>query len=101
MVRRLRLAWSAPALDDLDEIAAWIAADNPRAAAALVDGALAAIERLKDHPDSGRRLPEIELKRYREVVVPPCRIIYRGDGASVLIVHVVRSVRLLQPVRLF
>ncbi len=101
MVRRLRLVWSAPALDDLDEIAAWIAADNPRAAAKLVERALAAVERLKEHPNSGRRLPELEVTRYREVIVSPCRIIYRRDRSTLLIVHVVRSERLLRPDRLF
>jgi len=85
----------------LDEIAAWVAADNPGAAAALVERALSAVDRLKGHPDSGRRLPELETKRYREVVVPPCRIIYRREGRTVLIVHVVRSERLLRPDRLF
>ena len=101
MVQRLKLLWSAPALDDLDEIAAWIAAENPDAAAKLVARALAAVERLTKHPNSGRKVPELETRRYREVVCPPCRLIYRREGAAVLIVHVVRSERLLRPDRLF
>jgi plasmid stabilization system protein ParE len=99
--KRLKLVWSAPALDDLDDIAAWIAAEDPRAAAGLVVRALAAVERLLLHPNSGRRVPELDTPRYREVICPPCRIIYRREGASVLIVHVVRSERLLRPDRLF
>ena len=95
------MVWSAPALDDLDEIAAWIAADNPRAASRLVERALAAVERLKEHPDSGRRVPELETTRYREVVIPPCRIIYRRAESTLLIVNVVRGERLLRPDRLF
>ena len=101
MVQRLKLLWSAPALDDLDEIAAWIAADNPPAAGQLVARALAAVERLREHPSSGTRVPELETRRYREVLCPPCRIIYRRDGATVLVVHVVRSERRLRPDRLF
>jgi plasmid stabilization system protein ParE len=101
VVQRLKLLWSAPALDDLDEIAAWIAADSPAAAAKVVQRALAAVERLKKHPASGRRVLELEATRYREVVCPPCRIIYRHEGPTVVIVHVVRSERLLKPDRLF
>mgnify|MGYP001574851828 CR=1 FL=1 len=101
MAKRSRLVWSAPALDDLDDVAAWIAADSPSAAAALVVRSLAAVERLRDHPDSGRWLPELDTRRYREVVVPPCRIIYRREGTTILIIHVVRTERLLRADRLF
>jgi plasmid stabilization system protein ParE len=34
MARRARLIWTAPALDDLDEIASWIALENESAARA-------------------------------------------------------------------
>jgi hypothetical protein len=40
-----------------------------------------------------------ELKgwRYRQIVEPPCRIFYREDAGRVLILHVMRSKRLLSP----
>jgi plasmid stabilization system protein ParE len=101
MARRAPLIWSAPALDDLDEIASWIARENAAAAAALVRRVFAAMERLRDHPESGRWVPEISSKLYREVIVPPCRIIYRREGSKVLIVHAFRSERLLRANRLF
>ena len=101
MARRAPLIWSSPALEDLDEIASWIARQNAAAAAALVRRALAGVERLRDNPESGRWVPEIPSKIYREVIVPPCRIIYRREGSKVLIVHVFRSERLLRLNRLF
>jgi addiction module RelE/StbE family toxin len=101
MARRAALIWSAPALDDLDEIASYIAQDNEAAAASLVERVLATVERLQDHPASGRWVPEIPGKRYREVIVPPCRVIYRREGAKVLIIHVFRSERQLRTSRLF
>jgi toxin ParE1/3/4 len=101
MARRVALIWAAPALDDLDEIASWIARQNERAASALVRRVLDALERLRDHPASGRWVPEIGQKLYREVIVPPCRIIYRREGNDVLIVHVIRSERLLDIGKLF
>ncbi|HRI64443.1 MAG TPA: type II toxin-antitoxin system RelE/ParE family toxin [Polyangium sp.] len=101
MAGKSALIWTAPALDDLDEIASWIARENERAAAALVRRVLDELERLREHPSSGRWVPEIRQKLYREVIVPPCRIIYRPEGTDVLIVHVIRSERLLDIGKLF
>ncbi len=96
MARR-RLIWTEPALDDLDEIAAFIALDKPGAAATLVRRCLAAVERLPAHPASGRRVPEVPDRPYREIIVSPCRILYRLEGTDVLIV---RGERRLRPARL-
>jgi toxin ParE1/3/4 len=100
MARPAALIWTAPALDDLDDIAAWIAIENESAAAALVERTLAAVERLRRFPESGRWVPELSSKIYREVIVPPCRILYRREKSKILIVHVVRGERRLQSERL-
>lgn len=101
MARFFALIWTDPAIDDLDEIAAWIALDRPRAAGKLVKRVFAKVERLARFPESGRRVPELPRDTlYREVVVPPCRVFYRREGRSVLIVHVRRSERELDPERL-
>ncbi len=94
------LIWSEPALDDVDEIAATIALDKPAAAAAFVQRVLIAVERLREFPDSGRRLPELRGPRYREIIVPPIRIVYRRKAGAILIVHVFRSERPLRRSRL-
>jgi plasmid stabilization system protein ParE len=82
VARAARLIWTAPALDDLDEIASWIALENPAAAASLVQRVLRAVERLRQYPDSGRRVPEVPGSLYREVVVPPCRTISTAVKAA-------------------
>ncbi|HVV81828.1 MAG TPA: type II toxin-antitoxin system RelE/ParE family toxin [Kofleriaceae bacterium] len=97
MARGPRIVWAAPALDELDEIAAFIADGDPRAAAGLVHRVFASLERLRRFPASGRRLPELPNGPYREVIVAPCRIIYRTDRAVVHIVHVTRGERPLRP----
>ena len=100
MGRRAKVVWAAPALDDLDEIVAFIALDDRRAAAALARKTINAVDRLRQNPDSGRWVPEVIGKIYREIIVGPCRVIYRREGAGVLIVHVVRSERMLRGHRL-
>ena len=99
MARLHPLIWTNPALDDLDEIATWIAADNEAAARRLVANVFEKVERLARFPNSGRRAPELPGTPYREVLVRPCRVFYRLDGKSVLIVHVMRGERLLDPRR--
>lgn len=93
----VEIAWSEPALSDLDAIADYIALDNPAAAAELVRRVFAHVEQLADHPDSGSRPKELRHGRYRQVVEPPCRVFYRHEPGRVLILHVMRSERLLRP----
>lgn len=99
MVKR-RLIWAQPALDQLDEIAAHIALDKPEAAAELVRKCIDATERLLAFPESGRYLPELKTKRYRELVVTPCRIIYRLEVKNILILQVLRGEQRLRSSKL-
>ena len=100
MASRAQIVWAAPALDDLDDLAAHIAADDERAAARLVDRVFQSIERLRDFPAAGRRLPELPHGPYREVIVAPCRVIYRASPSVVHVVHVTLGVRPLRVHRL-
>lgn len=95
-----RLIWTEPALLDLDEIVAYIALDNPRAASRFVRTVFEKVERLKGQPQSGRSPPELARTPYREAVVPPCRVFYRPEDDKVFILYVLRSERLLRTFRL-
>ena len=88
--------WTEPALSDLEAIADYIALDNPVAARALVQRVLEHVGHLADHPLSGLKLPEFKGWRYRQIVEPPCRAIYRHEKGRVHILHVVRGERLLE-----
>jgi plasmid stabilization system protein ParE len=92
--------WAEPALADLDSIADYIALENPAAAAALVRRVFARAEQLESHPESGSRPPELERSRYRQLVEPPCRLLYRYDGKHVIILSVMRTEQLLRLSRL-
>jgi plasmid stabilization system protein ParE len=92
--------WTEPALADLDSIADYIALANPAAAAARVSRAFSCVEQLESHPESGSRPPELERSRYRQLVEPPCRVLYRYDGKHVIILSVMRTEQLLRLSRL-
>ena len=94
------IAWSEPALSDLDAIADFIALENPTAAAELIQRVIGHVEQLADHPESGSRPLELKRSRYRQIVESPCRVFYRYDGQTVFILHVMRSERLLRKGRL-
>lgn len=90
------IIWTEPALDQLDDIAEFIALDNWSAASALVVRVFETVDRLARFPDSGREPPELPGSVYREVVCSPCRIFYRLDAERVLILHVMREERQLR-----
>lgn len=98
--RRPRLIWADSALEELDEIANWIEADDPRAAARLVRRVFAQVERLRDHPRMGRYVPEVPARMHRELIVTPLRVIYRPEQQDLLIVAILGRGQLLRPWRL-
>lgn len=90
------IVWSEPALSDLDAIADYIALESPAAAAEFVKRIFGHVDQLAEHPESGSKPKELGRSRYRQIVEPPCRVFYRHDGDKVLILHVMRSERLLR-----
>ncbi|GAA5136064.1 type II toxin-antitoxin system RelE/ParE family toxin [Thalassotalea piscium] len=85
--------WASTALDDLYEIAEYIALSNFPAAKKLTQKIFDKISRLENHPESGKRPLELVSLNYREVNVNPCRIFYKVDNDKVYILHVMRQER--------
>ncbi len=93
-----QVIWTDPALSDLDEIAGYIALDNFPAAQQLVRRVFSDVERLEQFPESWRIPPDLADSLCREVVVEPCRVIYRYDKSEdkAYVLHVMRSERQLR-----
>jgi plasmid stabilization system protein ParE len=68
--------WSPLALDRVSDIARYIAKDNPDAAIRWVNELFEAVERLADFPESGRVVPEVGVRRIRELIFGAYRVIY-------------------------
>jgi len=81
----MRIVWTAPALSDLQALRAYIARDQPSAAAQQVENILAAIGGLVRFPESGRPGRRTGI---RELVIgrTPYIVAYcsRGDAIQVL-----------------
>ena len=82
------LIWSPQALRDLEGIRAYIALDSPLYANLTVRRVVAALERLKAFPESGRIVPERNAPDIREVIVGRYRVVYRRKAAAVEIATV-------------
>ena len=91
-----QIIWTEPALQDLNEIAEFIALDKITAANKLVQKVFSSTERLETFPKSGRKPPELENSRYLELIINPCRIFYRVEKDKVYILYVMRSERSLR-----
>ena len=87
------LTWSPQALADVEEIRAYIALDSRSYADLTAQRILAAVERLKAFPDSGRMVPERQSTEVREVIAGRFRIVYRREAHVVEIVTVFRGSR--------
>ena len=92
----VRIIWTDSALDDLDLIAEYIALDKVGAAKKLVHNVFNNIELLINSPKLGRIPPELDESVYREILVGPCRVFYRIQDDEIIILHVMRSERLLR-----
>ena len=91
-----RLIWTEPALEDLGQIADYIALDDPAAAKRLVKKVFTKVELLQEFPEMCPVPHDLPDSRYRHLVVRPLRIFYRVEGDAVLVVYVMRSERLLR-----
>jgi toxin ParE1/3/4 len=90
------LIWTEPALNDLNNIAEYIALDNLDAAKRLVKDIFHTVDILEELPESGRCPPELKGTQYREKIVGPCRVFYRQEKKKIYILYVMRVERELR-----
>jgi addiction module RelE/StbE family toxin len=88
-----RIVWHPDAIEELNEIATYIARDSDASARRLIARVFDATERLVQFPTSGRALPEDPTSDARELIVGNYRVIYRVSGDIVQISSVVHAAR--------
>lgn len=92
----MKITIARSALSDLQEIKAYYLEQGaPDIGQKFVAAILKSVQRLRDHPDSGRKVPEFDQEHIREIIHPPFRVVYLRDVSSVNLVRVWRSERLL------
>ena len=97
--RAHEVLWTEIALDDLVAIVTRIALDSPREALDVLSGLRTKAAHLETFPDRGRVVPEladIGVRRYRELLVSPHRVLYHREESLVYVVAVLDGRRDLE-----
>ena len=89
-----RVSWSRRALQDLEGIAEYIAADSPNYAGVVVRRIVSQARQLESFPRSGHKVPEFDDDNVREVIVYSYRIIYRLHEDDVIIAAIIHGKQL-------
>ncbi|HZR27848.1 MAG TPA: type II toxin-antitoxin system RelE/ParE family toxin [Terriglobales bacterium] len=91
------VVWSPRAIQDVDSIASYIAADSTAYASAVVQKIIDTTRNLSRFPLGGRMVPELDDKAVREHIVYSYRVIYRVEEKQITIVAVIHGKRILAP----
>lgn len=95
--------WSEAAEDDLIDIIEYLSANNPSNALRVFRQIKQKAKSLCSSPNRGRIVPELRdqgISLYRELIIPPWRIIYRVSEKTVYILSVFDSRRNMEDILL-
>lgn len=84
----MKITWSPLAIERVSEIAEYISLDSPTAASVWVNDIFEEVEILQTFPKVGRNIPEIENKKFRELIFGNYRIVYRLNEVDISILSV-------------
>ena len=88
----MKITWSPIAVEQVRDIASYIALDKPSVAVEWADKIFNSVNRLRDNPESGRIVPEINRNEIREIVQGNYRIIYKIKKQEIRVL-IVKSYR--------
>ncbi len=103
MSKEYHVKWAAIAQSDLKQIFDYIAVDSPTNALQILKKIRQKASSLYTFPDRGRIVTELKdqgIHIYREIIVPPWRIIYRISNATVFVLSVIDSRRNVEDILL-
>jgi toxin ParE1/3/4 len=103
MNKKYEIVWSNIAENDLKKIVEYIYDDSPPNAFNIFNRIKQKASGLYTFPERGRIVPELRdqgILQYRELVIPPWRILYRISGKSVFVLSVLDSRRNIEDILL-
>ncbi|MDQ3191007.1 MAG: type II toxin-antitoxin system RelE/ParE family toxin [Bacteroidota bacterium] len=93
----VEVSWTLQSLEDIENIAEYIAKDSVKYAQIQVQEFFKVVKLLEEYPKAGRIVPELSNKSIREIIVGAYRIIYRIVSAQKIdILNVHHSYKLLK-----
>jgi toxin ParE1/3/4 len=103
MKKVYEVRWSESSEKDLVDIIEYIADDSPFQAYEVFKEVKRKTASLYRFPDRGRIVPELKdqgITQYRELIIPPWRIIYRVSDQKVYVMSVLDSRRNIEDILL-
>ena len=94
MSKKYKVIWSNVAENDLAHIIEFIAIDSPSNAIKILRNLKQKASKLYSLPERGRIVPELRdqgIIQYRELIIPPWRIVYRISEKNVYVLSVFDS----------
>ena len=89
-----KVSWARVAEADLNNIILYIAEESPANARKILNKIKEKASSLTQFPERGRIVPELQdqgILLYRELIIPPWRIIYRISGKKVYVLSALDS----------
>jgi toxin ParE1/3/4 len=96
MKPKYKVVWARVAESDLKDIIGYISIDSPQNALKILKRIKQKASELYALPERGRIVPELKdqgILQYREIVIPPWRLIYRITERKVFVLSLIDSRR--------
>jgi len=98
-----KIIWTNVAENDLKEIIEYISIDSHHNALTILRNIKQSASNLYTLPERGRIVPELQAQgilQYRELIIPPWRLVYRIDARKIYVLSVIDSRRNVEDVLL-
>ena len=98
-----QVIWAAVAENDLQEIIEYISVESPYNALKILQKIKETASGLYTLPDRGRVVPELQdqgISQYRELIIPPWRLIYRTAERQIYVLSIIDSRRNVEDILL-
>ena len=100
---KYEIIWTNVAENDLKDIIEYIYLDNHQNALTVLKNIKQSASNLYSLPEKGRIVPELQAQgilQYRELIIPPWRLIYRIDERKIYVLSVIDSRRNVEDILL-
>jgi len=100
---KYEIIWTNVAENDLKDIIEYIYLDNHQNALTVLKNIKQSASNLYTLPERGRIVPELQAQgilQYRELIIPPRRLIYRIDERKIYVLSVIDSRRNVEDILL-
>jgi addiction module RelE/StbE family toxin len=103
MKPKYKVVWAHVAESDLKDIIEYISKDSPQNALKILKRIKQKASELYTLPERGRIVPELQgqgILQYREIIIPPWRLIYRITEREVFVLSLIDSRRNVEDILL-